>query len=197
MPIPTTSGQVVLRTLIVHLAQDSPKKNTARKLAKFNLTEITSHIRDAPRGAILLDPFAPKALSREDLVNAQERGVVALDCSWSQAETSFPIIRKHTIPRALPYLLCANHVNYGKPFQLSTAEAMAAAVYILGEREQAEGMMSKFIWGETFLTLNREPLEAYAAAATSADVVAEQLEFTGLDAPEDDTTPGSVGEGSP
>ncbi len=174
----------MLRTLVIHLAQDSPKKNTARKLAKFNLTELSPHLRDAPRGAILLDPFAKKALSCEDLMAAQERGIVALDCSWKQAETAFPALRKQTIPRALPYLLCANHVNYGKPFMLSTAEAMAATVYILGERAQAEAMMSKFIWGPTFLTLNKEPLEAYMAARSSAEVVEEQLAFAGID-PED------------
>ncbi|HVM44523.1 MAG TPA: DUF367 family protein [Candidatus Thermoplasmatota archaeon] len=160
------------RVVVYHVSQDDPKKNTARKLARFQLAELVDRVSAVPRGAVLLDPFCEKALSREDETLARERGVLALDCSWRHAEEVFPTIRERTTPRALPLLWAANPVNYGKPATLSTAEALAAAVHILGEPEQARFMMSKFGWGEGFLTLNAEPLKDYAAARTSRDVVA-------------------------
>ena len=74
-------------------------------------------------------------------------------------------------PRALPYMLAANPINWGKAMMLSTAEALAASAYIMGEKEQAQTLMSKFIWGPTFLTMNKNPLDDYAAAKTSRGVV--------------------------
>lgn len=174
---PPNAGPIPLT--VYWLAQDDPKKNTARKLERFSLLSLTDELRRLPRGALLLDPYAQRALSREDHPTAMQRGLVALDCSWKTAEEAFPKAREKMTPRALPFLVAANPVNYGKPFQLSTAEALAASCWILGERAQAEALMSKFIWGETFLALNKEPLAAYAAAATSADVVAAQADFVG------------------
>jgi pre-rRNA-processing protein TSR3 len=42
---------------------------------------------------------------------------------------------------------------------------------ILGEKSQAELILSKFNWGHVFLKLNQEPLQEYAAAKNSAEVV--------------------------
>ena len=75
------------------------------------------------------------------------------------------------IQRALPFLVAANPVNYGKPFKLTTVEAIAASLFILGEKEQSRNVLSKFRWGLNFLTLNEEPLESYASCLTSEDVV--------------------------
>jgi pre-rRNA-processing protein TSR3 len=75
--------------------------------------------------------------------------------------------------------VAANPVNYGTPFRLNTAEAFAGALVIVGEREQAEDILSKFTWGHTFLELNAEPLERYAACENSSEVVAVQEEYLG------------------
>ena len=170
--------------LVYHVSQDDPKKNTARKLARFELATLLDRVDRVPRGAILLDPFAERALSREDAETARLRGLVALDCSWRHAEHVFPAVRAKTVPRALPYLLAANPVNYGKPFQLSTVEALAASCHIMGDAEQATRLMGKFGWGEVFLKLNANPLEDYAAAATSREVV-EAMNAYIPDAPEE------------
>jgi pre-rRNA-processing protein TSR3 len=74
-------------------------------------------------------------------------------------------------PRALPFVLAANPVNYGKPFQLSTVEAFAAALYILGEVRQAKKILGIYTWGPHFLELNREPLDDYRRARTSEEVI--------------------------
>jgi pre-rRNA-processing protein TSR3 len=77
----------------------------------------------------------------------------------------------------LPLLLAANPVNWGKPGKLSTVEALAASLYLLGNIDQARELLSKFRWGERFLELNQEPLEAYANAKSSSELVSLQFEF--------------------
>ena len=84
------------------------------------------------------------------------RSITALDCSWEVLDAGvFGAWRHH---RALPYLVAANPTNYGRPLRLSSAEALAAALYILGEPEQAAALLDAFKWGPHFLTLNAEPL---------------------------------------
>ena len=87
--------------------------------------------------------------------------------------------------RTLPLLLAANPVNWGKPSKLSTVEAIAAACVLMGEYEQAEIILSKFRWGNRFLELNAEPLEAYSAAKSSAELVALQFEFFDIEVDDD------------
>jgi len=120
-------------------------------------------------------PHAERALSPADADLANENALVALDCSWESAgEKMFSLPGEH---RALPYLVAANPVNFGRPMQLTTVEAFAAALAILGELDHAERIMAKFTWGETFLELNEEPLRRYAACEDSAEVVAIQQEY--------------------
>ena len=166
-----------MRLAVYHADEDDPKKCTARKLDRMGLVELVERVRRLPAGAILLDPFAEKAVSPEDIVEAEKRGLAALDCSWETAETAFDHARKLCTPRALPYLVAANPVNYGKPTKLSTLEALVAALVIYGQREQAEALTGAFNWAPTFLELNREPLEAYAACQTSGQVVEAMRAF--------------------
>jgi pre-rRNA-processing protein TSR3 len=160
-----------LRLVVFHTNQDDPKKCTAKKLHRFGFATLQKDIRRLPYHAILLDPFAEKSLSREDVPIAQKHGLVALDCSWKTAEQTFQSLETRMTPRALPFLLAANPVNYGKPYQLSTLEAFAAALYILGEVTQASNILGIYTWGPRFLELNKEPLEEYRQAQTSAEVI--------------------------
>jgi pre-rRNA-processing protein TSR3 len=154
-----------MQLLIYHANQCNPKKCTGKKLARFDLAALTHHI-DQLLTFLVLSPFSQKALSPED---RGAKGLAALDCSWAHAEEVF--MRFRLMERALPFLVAANPVNYGKPFKLSTVEALAGGLIILGEREQAELILSKFNWGHVFLELNRAPLQEYAAAKNSAEVV--------------------------
>jgi len=149
---------------------DDPKKCTARKLARFDMATLHRSPRSVPAG-VVLDPHAERALSPADATDV----LVALDCSWETAEAeAFQLAGDH---RALPFLVAGNPVSHGTPFRLNTAEAFAAACYILGDERQAERIMSKFRWGHTFLELNEEPLARYADCADSAEVVAVQQEY--------------------
>lgn len=119
-------------------------------------------------------PTTKKVISKDDLDIVQRCGLAVLDLSWKATGDNFPKSIKNSKQRALPFLVAANPVNYGKPFILSSAEAFAAALVILGYREQAEELMNKFKWGPTFFTLNKEPLEDYEKAKNSDEVIEAQ-----------------------
>jgi pre-rRNA-processing protein TSR3 len=161
---------------VYHAKQCDPKKCSTLKLKRHNLVRVVHRVRELPRGAVILNPFTPKAFSPADKEKLTKRGLSALDCSWVHAKEVFDI-SSHWTPRCLPYLVAANPVNYGKPTKLSTVEALAAALYITGFSEQAEELLSKFKWGPQFITLNEELLEGYAQAKNSADVVKVQNEY--------------------
>jgi pre-rRNA-processing protein TSR3 len=151
---------------------DDPEKCSARKLARFDLAALHRSARATPPG-LVLDPHAERALSPAD--DAPGDRLLALDCSWETADAeAFELEGPH---RALPFLVAGNPVSYGTPFRLSTVEAFAGALCILGDREQAEAIVGKFTWGHTFLELNAEPLRRYAACADSEAVVAVQEEY--------------------
>jgi pre-rRNA-processing protein TSR3 len=149
---------------------DDPDKCTARKLDRFGLATLHRSDRETPYG-VVLNPHAERALSPADATGT----LVALDCSWESAGEK----RKthHGEHPAHPFLVAANPVNFGRPFRLTTVEALAAALCLFDERPQAERILSKFRWGETFLDLNDEPLRRYADCTDSTAVVAVQQEY--------------------
>jgi len=172
-------GRISSRSVSVtvyHAKQCDPKKCSTLKLKRHNLVRVVHRVRDLHRGAVILNPFTPKAFSPADQERLQKRGLSALDCSWVHAKEVFDV-SANWVPRCLPYLVAANPVNYGKPTKLSTVEALAAALYIAGFREQAEELLSKFKWGPQFITLNEEPLEDYSQAKDSAGVIEVQKEY--------------------
>ncbi len=84
-----------------------------------------------------------------------------------------------------PRLLAANPVNWGKPGRLTTAEALATVLYLIGERDQAREVLGAFRWGERFFELNKEPLDAYAEAKSSSELVDLQFEFFDIERPDE------------
>ena len=177
-----------IKLLVYYIRQDDPKKCTAVHLQKMGKIEMIHKAGNLPRNAVLLNPFSLKALSIEDLPIMQTKGLIGLDCSWVAAKKVFGIEEDNELQikskgswrftdRILPYLLAANPVNYGKPCQLSTAEALAAGLYIVGYKEDAINLLDGFKWGESFFALNYELLEAYAEAKSSLDVVKIQNDY--------------------
>jgi len=175
---------IYVKEVSVHalwLAQDDPKKNTAVLANKRGNLRLHKKINTIPRRGIILEPLCGKVFGPEDHELILERGgaVVGLDCSWAHIESSVEQVMKRTRlqPRMLPLLLAANPVNWGKPGRLTTAEALATVLFLLGREEQAREILGAFRWGERFFELNKEPLEAYAAASSSAELVELQFEF--------------------
>ena len=144
----------------------TPRKCTVKKLERAGFLKIFTRIPQIPRNTLLLDPTAEQALSPADKF---VRSVTALDCSWVVLDTG--AVRSWRIRRALPFLMAANPVNFGKPCKLSSIEALAAALYILGEKDRAATVLSKVNWGIRFLEVNQEPLDLYANAKDSTEVV--------------------------
>ncbi len=160
----------------------APHACTGLKLARKGLaTEITANAAKR-NGMLLLSPFSEEVLSKKDSKYAKN-GIIAIDCSWNRIksrkddkkiiDSKIVAIFDSTSPirRALPYLVAGNPTNFGKPTILSTAESLAAALYVLGEKEQAAGLMAAFTWGHSFLELNFELLEAYSAAESPGEVL--------------------------
>jgi len=156
------------------MRQDDPFKCTAAKLAKFRIAEPVKFIH---RDAIVLNPFSETLLTKNDAEIA--RSVCAVDCSWERADD----VAKHQrvfsagIGRRLPAILAANPTNYAKLGKLSSAEALAGALYILGDKQLAAEIMNKFKWGHTFLELNGELLEDYSNAETQEQMMQTELEY--------------------
>ena len=156
---------------VYHMDEDDPKKCSAKKLHRLGFAKLEKNIRRLPKRAVLLDPFAEKSLSKEDLLIAQRVGILAVDCSWKNAEACFSRLEKTSESRALPFVVAANPINYGKPFKLTTLEAFATSLYILGETEYAKEILNIYKWGSHFLELNKQPLEEYRKAKNSAEII--------------------------
>ena len=141
---------------VLMLKQDDPRKCTAAKLVKFGLAK---NIKKTVKNTIVLDPFAQEVLLPTDRELADS--VTAIDCSWNLADQAFTK-NFSGIKRKLPPLFAGNPVNYSKLDKLTTVEAIAGAVFILGYKDLALRLLDKFKWGHTFYDLNKDLLEEYS-----------------------------------
>jgi len=163
----TPGGDAAIRLSAYHADQCDPRKCTTTRLERHGLIRVFRRLSMLPRRALTLDPMADTSVSPADRVQALASGLAVIDLSWKRGIMP-RLPSRHR--RRLPYLVAANPVNYGVPRFLSSVEALAAALVILGAREQAKGLLAKFAWGETFLQLNAEPLAEYAATGTAEDI---------------------------
>ncbi len=166
-----------IRLLVYHTNDDDPKKCSAKKMNKFGFAEIEKNLRKLPVKAVVLSPFSKKSISREDKGIVEKFGLIAVDCSWKNAERIFEKISNNRITRSLPFLVAANPVNYGKVLKLSTIESFSAALYIMGFTDQAKSILTIYKWGPHFLELNKEPLEDYRKAKTSTEVITKMNSY--------------------
>lgn len=168
----------MVRVYVLHLGRDDPDKCTALKMYRkgftagvfYSLRDLMVYRRRLSR-VIVLNPFTRSVISPPDRVFVERCGILVVDTSWKNYGNIFTRLRKIGIHRRLPYLLAANPVNYGKPYILSSIEAVAAALYITGFKVEAERLLSIFTWGHIFIELNRELLNSYSRARTESEVV--------------------------
>ncbi|MDE0090489.1 MAG: ribosome biogenesis protein [Thaumarchaeota archaeon] len=173
-----------MRVDVLMRYQDDPRKCTAARLLKAG---IARKIRGVPRGrrAIILNPYSDTILMPSDGRTAG--AVVGVDCSWRLAGGEFGAPRDAEggrkrgrgggaarqydagSSRRLPPLLAGNPVNYAKVGMLTTAEAIAASLFIMGYDDMAHNVLGRFRWGHTFYDLNRNILAEYAAMTEQDD----------------------------
>jgi len=144
--------------------QDDPKKCTAAKLVKFNLAKKITNIS---KSTLTLNPFADHTLLNSDKNNV--RSITGIDCSWNFADQTF-VKKFGGVSRKLPYLLAGNSVNFSKLGKLTTVEAIAASLYLLGFENQSTELLGKFKWGHTFLDLNKNLLNDYQNATSEREI---------------------------
>ena len=134
-----------MHLLVYQAKQCDSKKCTGMRLVRSNFSFPVRSIyklAKIPFNSIILNPRADKFLLKSDLSHFQN--ICVLDCSWKLAEDIFIFKRKGN--RKLPFLIAANPTNYGKPL-LGSAEAVAAAFFILGLDNLGKEVMNQFRWG--------------------------------------------------
>lgn len=164
-----------MKLYLYNAKQCAPNLCTGLKLFRHNKVILLSRLSEIPKSSLILDPFALKALSPEDDRNIIRGGLTVIDCSWKLVEEIFDKVKG--IRRALPYLIAANPINYGKPTKLSSAEAFAAALYITNHKKEAKEILSLFKWGLNFIELNENLLEDYSKAKNSTDIIKIQNQY--------------------
>jgi pre-rRNA-processing protein TSR3 len=157
-------GQTEAPPLLVYrLEEDDPRKCTSNALRRHGLVRTFRHRSSIPRRAIVLNPESAETLGPGDRQQALRYGLVVIDSSWNKSQNIFFLVKRGD-HRKLPPLLAANPTNYSVPEKLSSVEAFAAALIVMGFADLAELLLSKFKWGHTFIDLNRERLAPYLAA---------------------------------
>lgn len=119
---------------------------------------------------VVVSPNAKTVISPTDRELLEQYGAAVIECSW---------VRVKEVPwgkiggkceRILPYLVAANSVNYGRPWRLNCAEALAATFFICGHEDWAREVLTHFSYGEPFLEINSQLLKRYAACASAEEV---------------------------
>lgn len=164
------------RVFTHEMRQDDPSKCTSAKMRRLGLAR-TIGLGRINRKALVLNPFSSIPVSKFDRKGALVGGIVVIDCSWVQAQRIFAKGRIDGNQRRLPALLAGNPTNYSKLASLSSLEAVAATLYIINFFGEARRYLSIYKWGETFLTLNKEPLEEYAKAENANEIEKIEREF--------------------
>ncbi|XP_074028981.1 18S rRNA aminocarboxypropyltransferase isoform X2 [Leptinotarsa decemlineata] len=155
--------------------QCDPRKCSGRKLARMKLIRCLKIKQRFP--GIVLSPLGEKCVSPQDREIVESKGIAVVDCSWAKIDETPISALKATHGRLLPLLIAANPINYGRPYQLSCVEAIAATMYITGFRESAKFYLNKFTWGHSFIELNKEILDIYSQCTDSKSVIEAQNKF--------------------
>lgn len=164
-----------MRKVIYEFGQCDPKRCSGHKLVKNNKVQSIP-IRQNFNG-VILSPNGKCTISPADREHISRFGIGLIDCSWNQIDSfDFSKLPKKN-NRLLPWLVAANTINYGKPWKLNCVEALAASLYIIGEKEEAKSIFEGFSYSDEFFRLNGEILELYSNCKDGEEVVKVQNEY--------------------
>ncbi|KAI5150516.1 pre-rRNA-processing protein TSR3 [Enteropsectra breve] len=161
-----------MRKIIYEFGECDPKRCSGHRMVKYKKVESLPLKRHF--NGIILSPNGTQAISPADKEHIERFGIGLIDCSWNKVDSfDFSKLPKR-YNRLLPWLVAANTINYGKPWKLNCVEALSAALYIVGEKEEARSVFEGFSYGDEFLRLNEDVLELYSKCKDSAEVVKTQ-----------------------
>lgn len=126
-------------------------------------------------------------MSSADKDLLEQYGAAVVECSWARtSEVPWSKIggkceRLCVLPHqsliifinlqfTVPYLVAANPTNYGRPWRLNCAEALAATFYICGHEPWAHEVLTHFSYGKPFLEINSAVLKRYAACTSEEEI---------------------------
>jgi len=143
-PHHTGRQEVSLPLAMWDLGQCDKKRCTGTRLVRQGVIQELRLGQHFP--GVIMSPMGRSSVSVEDAELIRTKGLAVVDCSWNKLD-DVPFGRiKGRAPRLLPWMLAANPVNYGKPCKLSCAEALAAALYICGQKDDAQAIMSRYVF---------------------------------------------------
>ncbi|KAK7745914.1 ribosome biogenesis protein tsr3 [Cytospora paraplurivora] len=150
------------------LGHCDPKRCSGKKLMRAGLMREL-HLGQRHAG-VIITPNGKRVVSPADRELLEAHGAAVVECSWARTgEVQWGRVGGRC-ERLLPYLVAANTVNYGKPWRLNCAEALAAAFAICGHLDWAEQILEPFSYGEAFLKINAQLLRRYASCEDEAGV---------------------------
>jgi len=154
-----------IRLYLTLAGEDHPRACTGRRLLERGLAQRLPSA-GTPNPPILLDPYANEPLAPGDRPAADRGGLLVVDCSWNRLSERgrFPGAVPRALRRRLPILVATNPQHYGRPAQLNTVEAFAAALALLGRRAEAARVLAGFRGSDSFLEVNAERLARYRRA---------------------------------
>jgi pre-rRNA-processing protein TSR3 len=161
--------RISVSIMLWEFGQNDPKRDSGSKMCRLGYARKLQQGDFFP--GIVLSSEASVFVSPADATLVGNYGIAGINCSWNRLdEIPFGSMGKGKHQRLLPLLFAANTVNYGKPFKMNTAEAVAACLYITGYKEDAHSLMETFSYGLEFLRLNHDALEAYSKCADEHQV---------------------------
>lgn len=150
---------------------------------KFSGVVITYQPFSTPKSSCLLTrglfarPNGTSVVSNADKHLLEEFGAAVVECSWARLDdVPFGKIGGKC-ERLLPYLVATNSVNYGRPWKLNCAEALAACFAIMGHSDWAELILKPFSYGEEFMRINGELFERYSGCEDAEGVKKIETEW--------------------
>ncbi|KAL8932221.1 MAG: hypothetical protein Q9211_006450 [Gyalolechia sp. 1 TL-2023] len=163
-----TSQRPPFRAACWDLGHCDPKRCSGKRLMYFGMMRELSVGQKFP--GLVISPNAKTLISPTDRPLLEAHGAAVVECSWVRiSEVPWSKIGGKN-ERLLPYLVAANPINYGRPWRLNCAEALAATFYILGHDDWAEHVLQHFSYGKPFLEINAQVLKRYRACKDEEEV---------------------------
>lgn len=156
----SSSSKPAFKAACWDLGHCDPKRCSGKRLMRAGLMREL-HLGQRHNG-VIITPNGKHTLSPSDRPLMDTYGAAVVECSWARTKEVQWNKVGGKCERLLPYLVAANTVNYGKPWRLNCAEALAAAFAICGHLDWAEQVLEPFSYGAAFLKINAKLFRLYS-----------------------------------